>query len=183
MITGEGDWHNLLYLMLVFTVIQITATMLNTYYWSEIWWRYVGTRFFLMGKKNNRLWFISGCAANVLWALSQATVYGWLIYAVVNRNMTIGNFSLYMASAGIFFQYISTFLNNIGELLARSREMDDFRSFLDLGEKENKEPGRQVPALSSYEVEFRGVSFRYPKAERYASRNRSADLESLSFLM
>ena len=72
-------------------------------------------------KVNAKFWFWTSITSNVFWFLSQILVYVWLIREMVNGNLTIGNFSLYLASAGTFFQYISALLNGASSILARSR--------------------------------------------------------------
>ena len=52
MITGEAGWEALLWLVGAFTLLQLVSTMLNTYYHSEAWWRFVAVRFGLMAEKN-----------------------------------------------------------------------------------------------------------------------------------
>ena len=97
-------------------------------------------------------------------------MYGWLIYSIFQGNMTIGNFSLYLGVSATFFSYINSLLNNINNLLARSREVDDFRSFLDL-DSDKKENTIPVPKFDTYEFKFENVSFKYPKADSYALKN------------
>lgn len=121
--------------------------------------------------RNAKLWFGASVSSNVLWLLSQLAIYAYLIDSVIEGRMSIGNFSLYLASAATFFEYISGFLNNISTLLAKSREVDDFRSFLDFNGEAGGGTGRELPKLSSYEFTFENVSFCYPKAERYALKN------------
>ena len=55
MITGQAGTAELLTLMAAFTLIQMASTMLNTYKNTDIWWRYIKTRFDLMGEKNARV--------------------------------------------------------------------------------------------------------------------------------
>lgn len=129
-------------------------------------------------KKNSRIWFFTGLCSNLLAVASQAVVYAWLIYLLAKGRLSIGNFSLYLASAGTFFEYISGLLNGINTLLARSRQLDDFRSFLDLDGGEEKAAGKKLPKLSSCEFTFEDVSFSYPKAERYALRNLSLTIKA-----
>ena len=121
-------------------------------------------------RKNQLIWWINGQIGTVLWILSQLLMYGWLIYSIFQGNMTIGNFSLYLGVSATFFSYINSLLNNLNNLLARSREVDDFRSFLDLdsGKKENTIP---IPKYDSYEFRFENVSFKYPKADNFALKN------------
>ena len=106
-------------------------------------------------KKNSRIWAVSAVINAVLWAGVQAAVYAWLLYSVVTGSMTIGNFTLYLASSMTFFDYTNQLLNAVSDLLARSREYDDFRSFMDAdcGDKDDK--GIDVPQCDSYEFTFR----------------------------
>ncbi|MGN1118708.1 MAG: ABC transporter ATP-binding protein [Oscillospiraceae bacterium] len=323
MITGEAGWEALLWLMGIFTAIQLVSTMLNTYYYSEIWWRFIDVRFGQMGeknakvmsidfehlensdvmdcyqkannacnsndagvegmmrflvsfaqslaitvvglcilgtlnvwivlimltlaavnfiitdrtnaackkkvwdplapwwrrdnymrwqitdftpakdirlfglrewlvgkyrelkkerlaaqKKNASMWLAASIASSVLWAVALCAVYGWLIWSVVYDGLSLGNFSLYLASAGTLFQYINQLLNGVSTLLQKSREVDDFRSFIDFDGGDKADSGRDVPEYDSYEFEFRNVSFKYPKQESYALKNVTLKLNA-----
>lgn len=129
-------------------------------------------------KKNSRLWSIVVVSGAVLWVLCQGLTYAWLIYSVLYKGMTLGNFSLYLASTGTFFSYISGLLNQISGFLARSREVDDFRSFLDFEGAGSVKGTEKVPAMDSYEFTFENVSFRYPRAERDALKNLNLTLRA-----
>lgn len=122
-------------------------------------------------KTNAKLWSWAAYCGALLWALAQVVVYGWLIYSMVQGKLTIGNFSLYLASSVTFFDYLKVLLDNVSNLLARSREVDDFRSFLSLDGGDLNDCGEQVPKLDEYEFTLRGVSFQYPKSEKYALKN------------
>lgn len=323
MITGEAGWEALLWLMGIFTAIQLVSTMMNTFYHSEIGWRFIETRFKLMGEKNRKvmsidfqhlensdvmdcyqkatnachnnndgiegmmrklvefamslsvtaaglfilgtfnpwiilvmiaisavtclvgdrfnkyskekiwdplalwwrkdnymrwqitdftpakdirlfglrewlvdkyrrlkeerfnaqkknctLWFWSSVFASVMIALSHCAVYGWLIWAVAYDGLSIGDFSLYLASAATLFQFINSVFSGIGDLMQKSRQVDDFRSFMDFDGGDNESSGKPVPESESYEFEFRNVSFKYPKSENYALKNLTLKLKA-----
>lgn len=129
-------------------------------------------------KKNASLWLIAGIVSNVCWALAQGIVYGWLIFSLAKGNITLGNFSLYVATTEGFFQHINTLLTNVRNLLARSREVDDFRSFVDFDRNEKKSAGIPVPEAKNYEFRFENVSFRYPKAENFALKQLNLTLNA-----
>lgn len=322
MITGEAGTEKLLWLMVIFTVIQAASTMLNSYYYSEIWWRFIAARCRLMSEKNAKVmrldfeylensdvldcyqkagnacnsndngveglmrgivnfmlsaavvtvgiiilgtmnifivllmivicivnfllnnhtnktvkkrvwdplapwwrkdnylrnvttsfdtakdirmfglkdwltdkirelkkerieaqknnakaWLITSSVSYILLAFSQAAVYGWLIYKTVRGEMTIGNFSLYLGSSIAFYSYINSLLQGVTSLLECSRQVDDFRSFMEFG-NDNTDNGETVPHFESYEFEFRNVSFKYPKAENYALKGLSLKLKA-----
>ena len=111
--------------------------------------------------------------------------------------MTIGNFTLYLGSAATFFNYVITLLDNVSDMLARSREIDDFRSFMDIDEVKNQKAGNRktaykkssdnentneqdfiIPNGDTYEFVFKNVSFKYPKAENYALKNLNITLKA-----
>lgn len=127
-------------------------------------------------KVNATIWFWTSVAGNVFWCLSQILVYAWLVRSMIKGELTIGNFTLYLASAGTFFEYISSLLNGAANILAKNREVDDFRSFLDFDGGDRKKDGKELPKAESYEFIFDNVSFKYPKAERYALKNLNLTL-------
>ena len=121
-------------------------------------------------RKNELWWWICGTIGNAIWMLASIGLYAWLIYSVINRNLTIGNFSLYLGSAATFFSFMGQLFDSITELLQESREVDDFRSFMDIGE-DKIESGEKVPTYNDYEFRFEDVWFKYPGTEQYALRN------------
>ncbi len=125
--------------------------------------------------RNAKIWFISSLSFNVMWAAAQGAVYAWLIAGTVRGEITPGNFALYLTSSATFYNYVFYFLRGIGDLLARSREVDDFRSFMDF-EGGGMEEGEEVPAAAAYQFEFKNVSFQYPKSDTYALKNLSLTL-------
>lgn len=129
-------------------------------------------------KKNAYCWLIKGIVTNLCNVCSLGIVYAWLVYSVAKKEMTIGDFSLYLAAATTLFSYMNQLLNHIKELLARSREVDDFRSFVELNEGDVAETGIPVPEFSSYEFRFEQVSFCYPKAENYALKKLNLTLKA-----
>lgn len=121
-------------------------------------------------RKNELIWWVTGQIGNVLWMIAQAGLYAWLIYSVFQGNMTIGNFTLYLGVAATYFNYIGNMLDRVNDLLQRSREVDDFRSFEDFDDG-RVNGTKKVPKYEKYEFVFDNVSFKYPKAEKYALKN------------
>lgn len=50
------------------------------------------------------------------------SLYGWLLHGVIRRGITIGSFTLYLASAATLFESLKKMLSIVSDLLARSRE-------------------------------------------------------------
>ena len=126
--------------------------------------------------KNERLWFGVALASGIITAGVQLFVYIYLIYAVSRGDVTIGSFTLYVASSTTMFGCLNEVLGGIADLFQRSRQADDFRSLIDFDG--GTDSGKELPPLDSYEFEFRNVSFRYPKAEKYALENLSITVKA-----
>jgi ABC-type multidrug transport system fused ATPase/permease subunit len=167
-------------------------------------------------RKNNRLWFWVTVSSSFFWLIFQGAVYAYLIIQVVNKNLTIGNFTLYLSSAGTFFECISALLNCFTQMMQKSREIDDFRTFMEIesivkeivgssptmtgntsptmtekrasptpqkttmsfSRSTRESPLPEVPSYNSYEFEFKNVSFKYPRAEKYALKNLNLKLKA-----
>lgn len=80
---------------------------------------------------------------------------------------------LYVSTATTFYQYVNTVLKDFASLRKMSRQVCDFRSFLDFGEGKGTEKDmKSVPDSEQYEFRFDNVSFRYPNAEKYQKKKR-----------
>lgn len=146
--------------------------------------------------KNEKIWLVSGIIGNIAWALSQLGVYGFIVYSVVQGSISVANAFLYVSTAGTFYQHITSVLSNFAELRQKSRQVCDFRSFLDfedscITERNNEEDismneragegewvgsAKPVPENCTYEFVFENVSFKYPKAEKYALKKLNIKL-------
>lgn len=129
--------------------------------------------------RNSRIWFWISITSSILWFFSQLGVYSYLIYKVFTHSFTIGNFTLYLSSSMTFFESISSLLNCVSELLQRSREVDDFRSFMEFEDEKLKDSNSlPIPNFDSYKFEFKNVSFKYPFSEKYALKNLNITLNA-----
>lgn len=116
---------------------------------------------------HQNLWYSHAVVSAILFMIGKACIYGVLFYAVLNKDMTVGNFTLYFALAVAFSSSLQEFLHRFGDYRRASLEVDDFRSFmeLDLGDQADAIP---IPNTEEYHIEFRNVSYRYPEAEKDA---------------
>ncbi len=127
-------------------------------------------------KKNNRVWLLVSIASSFFWVISQVLIYIYLIRCIFAKTITIGNFTLYLSATATFFECVMSLLNSITNFLNNSRYVDDFRSFYEMPELRQNLPDQKtnLPKLqpqSQYEFEFQNVSFKYPRAERFALQN------------
>ncbi len=121
--------------------------------------------------KNERNWFFVGAFDNLMWVVSQVGIYALIVYEAVNNSLSVANAFLYVSTAGTFYENMSSVLKNFSNLMQRNREVNDFRSVLDFNGGDMNEGEQQVPECEQYQFIFEHVSFRYPKAEKYALKD------------
>ena len=172
-------------------------------------------------RRGARLWFWVGVCSSVFWLVFQGAVYAYLVNGIVTKSLTLGNFTLYLTSAATFFECISSLLNCFTQMMQKSREIDDFRTFMEIesivkeivgssptmtgntsptpqkttmsfshstressqksksfSRSTRESPLPEVPSYNSYEFEFKNVSFKYPRAEKYALKNLNLKLKA-----
>ncbi len=127
--------------------------------------------------RSRDLWIRNSIFAHGISVISTAAVYGVLIFSVVDKGISIGDFTMYLGISMTFSSAMTNFLNSIGDYRKRSLQVDDFRSFMDL-ETEDESACIPVPDAEKYVFEFRNVSFRYSGQEAYALKNLNLTLEA-----
>ncbi len=121
------------------------------------------------------LWIVNSVFAHFMSVIAKGTVYAILIAAVVGRDMSIGDFTLFLGLTATFSETLTQFLNSIVEFKKRSMQTDDFRSFMDLRTEEDSDL-LPVPKTDSCIFEFRNVSYKYHGAEDYVLKNLNLTL-------
>ena len=112
----------------------------------------------------------------VLLVIRECVVYGYLIYDVLFRGMGIGNFTMYFSTINGFGDWMKGILGDLAHIKAQNMYLDDMREFLEI-KSEDKEKTRDIPIDSSYEIEFKNVSFKYPKTDKYIYKNLSLKIK------
>ncbi|EHA1005919.1 ABC transporter ATP-binding protein [Clostridium perfringens] len=112
----------------------------------------------------------------VLLVIRECVVYGYLIYNVLFTGMGIGDFTMYFSTINGFGDWMKGILDDLANIKAQNMYLDDMREFLEI-KSEDKEKTRDIPIDSSYEIEFKNVSFKYPKTDKYIYKNLSLKIK------
>lgn len=121
--------------------------------------------------KSRQYWIYNSVFAHGISLLRQLIIMGWLIYSVVYDGLSLGNFTLYTASAAAFSNAINEILQALSALRERSAHTDDFRSFMDIPSGDTEKKTVPLPRTDKYTFTFENVSFRYKGQEKYALKN------------
>ena len=109
----------------------------------------------------------------ILLLIREGLAYAYLVYSVIYKDMTIGNFTLYFATIAGFARFMEIILDCISDINTQSLYMSEYVDFMLESEEEETEITREIPKDKTYEIEFKNVSFKYPNSERYIMKNLS----------
>lgn len=120
--------------------------------------------------RSRQYWIYNSIFSHSISLVRQLIITGWLVYSVIAKDLSIGNFTLYLASAGAFSNAINEVLSALSALRERSAHTDDYRSFMDIPGDSGKDT-IPVPKADKYVFTFENVSFKYKGQEKYALKN------------
>lgn len=126
---------------------------------------------------SRNLWIVNSVFAHFMSLIAKGAVYAILIAAVVGRDMSIGDFTMFLGLTATFSETLTQFLNSIVEFKKRSMQTDDFRSFMDLRTEEEGD-FIPVPRTDKYVFEFKNVSYKYHGADGYALKGLNLTLQA-----
>lgn len=126
---------------------------------------------------SRNLWMYNSGFAHAILIMSNAAVYGILIYSVLGSDMSIGDFTMYVGLSAAFSSALTNMFNSLGGFKECSLQIDDFRSFMDLKTDDESEC-LPVPKTDKYVFEFKNVSYQYKGQEGYALKNLNLTLEA-----
>ena len=125
---------------------------------------------------HHRLWlrynFVTGFAGTAIKVL----IYAVLYTAVLRKDMSVGNFTMFLSFSLAFARALINFLQRFGDYKKASLETDDFRSFIDLETDDDEKDCVPLPECDHYEIKFENVSYRYAKSSKEALSHLSLTL-------
>lgn len=134
-----------------------------------------------MRDSKNR-WIYCSLINQVLAFINLAAIYGYLAYRVIMTDVSIADFSLYLGAVAEFNETLQQVFNIITDMRQQSREINDFRTFIEYPEREIlTEDGAEPPSLrgmDKYVFTFENVSFKYPESDNYALKDLNLTLEA-----
>lgn len=100
--------------------------------------------------------------------IQDVAIYLILALEVIYRSMTVGDFSMYLTAAGTFSSCIIGISSNWSNLIFQtSWYLRDYRKCIDFARQAKESGGHtHIDITENAEIEFRDVSFMYPKTDR-----------------
>lgn len=105
--------------------------------------------------------------------LQNILIYAVLSVGVLRGAMTVGDFSMYLTAAGTFSGAVMGVFGNYSGLMRQAAEyLREYRRCLSMVEKQKEDEGTaHVDIGRNAEIDFRNVSFKYPKTDRMILEN------------
>lgn len=122
-------------------------------------------------RKINLKYFNVSLLDAILTIFSDAIVYGYLIYEVINKRISIGDFTMYFATVASFANLMKSIMNSIAHIRAQNLYINDFRDFLEIKDETSSKNPIPIPSDTTFEIEFKNVSFKYPNSDKYIYKN------------
>ncbi|MBQ8292458.1 MAG: ABC transporter ATP-binding protein [Bacilli bacterium] len=114
---------------------------------------------------------ILGTIINLIHILDEVALYSFMLYEVINNNMSIADFTFIIASIRTLSRSLTVIINNFSNNLSYSLQVNDYRKFetLDLSFNGDTKP----LVADEVEIEFKNVSYSYYMQEGYTLKNIS----------
>lgn len=121
-------------------------------------------------KKQNRYFTVSDCVTALFTFCQQGIAYGYLIYCVLAKDMSIGSFTMYISAVTAFAAGIRQIMGALVEIRTYDMYYGDLDQYLSIP-KTIRESGTQRPGTGNHTITFQNVSFRYPGSNRDTLHN------------
>lgn len=122
--------------------------------------------------------FWAGVVDGGLILVREGIIYAYLIFKVLVEGLSIGNFSMYVATVRQFATWMQNLMEDMAFLKISCLYIDDYRDFLEIKDKDCQEKRREIPVEKPYEIQFENVSFHYPSSDRYIFKNLSLTIKA-----
>lgn len=122
-------------------------------------------------------WIKSGIFTATLDMLREGIMYLCLVYSILGKSISIGNFTLYTGCVRSFAQTFQNVMGVYTKMRQCSREVNDYRTLNEFCDEEENSR-EDVKKSTDYEFRFENVSFRYPGTDCYALKNVNLTIAS-----
>ena len=124
----------------------------------------------------------SGVITALFTFIQQVVVYVYLVYRVLNGDLSIGSFTMYLGATTVFAATFRELMSALVEIRAYDMYYDDLEKYLNVPAKLRSGVKRNISGCR-HTIEFRNVSFRYHGSEAFALKNVSVILHPGQKLM
>lgn len=111
-------------------------------------------------------------------ALRDGAAYAFLIFRAVNGELSPAEFVLYFSAISQMSGFISGILGQVTSIREGALQISDLREFFDINGGFNHGKGIEKPVGRPLSIEFKNVSYTYPKGEKKVIDNVSFKIKA-----
>lgn len=111
-------------------------------------------------------------------ALRDGAAYAFLIFRAVNGELSPAEFVLYFSAISQMSGFISGILGQVTSIREGALQISDLREFFDINGGFNHGKGIEKPTGRPLSIEFKNVSYTYPKGEKKIIDNVSFNIKA-----
>ena len=127
-------------------------------------------------KLSRNIWIRNSAVCMPLALLQEVSLYAFLIYELSKNNLTVAEFTLYVASVHIFTKALSDFIQEYTEIKKQSLQVADFRAFIDEYRIPDAPVCEMAPVCEKPSFEFSDVTFCYEGQSKNALEHISVKI-------
>ncbi len=131
--------------------------------------------FFRKNKEHHNRWILCGIAMESILLLEKVVMYGWLVYLIMNGQMDISDFLLYIGLVTDLHRKIGFNSWIYSAVKSYTLMINDYREFISWKEDSESfaegEGCEKDLSFDSFEFKFENVSFKYPGHDNYVLKN------------
>lgn len=118
-------------------------------------------------RRRNSFYIKSGFVSALVFFLQQGAAYAYLLLRVLEKTISVGDFSMYVGAVASFSSAMKTVMSSFVEIKAYGIYYDALLAYLSVPET-MRNSGKRKVSPGNHTIEFRNVSFRYAGQEGYA---------------
>lgn len=121
-------------------------------------------------RKQNNEFMKSGIVTALFTFIEQCVAYGYLISSILNGNISIGSFMMYISAVTAFAASLRQIINAIVEIKAYDMYYDNLDEYLSVPST-LRSGTTKISIHKPHTIEFVNVNFKYPGGEHYVLKN------------
>ena len=130
---------------------------------------FIGSYISVIKKIYNKEYLI-GLIELIFVLIKDGLTYGLLIYKLINNQISIGDFTMYLGATLVLSTTLTTIVNDLSHIYGESMYVSDYFIYLEKNFNQDKGTLNAIEN-DTLEIEFKNVSFKYPNTEKYIFKN------------
>ncbi len=127
--------------------------------------------------KEIKRYFLIDLLERFLSLVQNTVVYGYLLYQVINNNMDIASFTLYLGFVLGIGGFVNAAFKQFSYMQKNNIHVQNYLDYVRCEEFSNRGEGKKLSEDMTYELRFEDVSFKYPDSDKAILENLNLTIE------